>query len=140
VTGTGVDPTAERILRTLSRIAVVGCSTHPAKAAHSVPAAMQAAGYTVVPVHPSAEEILDVPAVRRLADVPAPVELVSLFRPAAEAPELARQAVAAGARALWLQLGLRSAQARRIAEEAGLLYVEDRCIAVDRARLRARPG
>ena len=58
-----------------------------------------------------------------------------VFRPSAEAAEVARQAVEAGARALWLQLGIRSAEARRIAEEADLLYVEDHCIAVDYVRL-----
>ena len=61
-----------------------------------------------------------------------------MFRPAADAPEIARQAVAIGAKALWLQLGIVSAEARRIAEEAGLLYVEDRCTAVERARHAVR--
>ena len=71
---------------------------------------------------------------RRLADVPEQVDFVNVFRPSADAGDIARQAVAVGARALWLQLGIVSAEAREIAESNGLLYVEDRCIAVERAR------
>ncbi|SFO95048.1 hypothetical protein SAMN05421810_101496 [Amycolatopsis arida] len=124
---------AERVLREATTIAVVGLSQHPEKAAHSVPAALQAAGFRVVPVHPSAESVLGEKAYRSLVDVPGPVDVVEVFRPAAEAPEIARQAVRIGARALWLQQGIVSAEARRIAEEAGLDYVEDRCMAVVRA-------
>jgi predicted CoA-binding protein len=64
------------------------------------------------------------------------VDVVQVFRPAGEAPEVARQAVAIGARALWLQLGIKSDEAGRIAEAAGLDYVEDRCMGVERARYR----
>jgi uncharacterized protein len=126
-----VDETVEHILGTTGTIAVVGLSTHPEKAAQSVPAAMQAAGFTVLPVHPTAERILGQVAYRSLADIPLPVDLVNVFRPADEAPEIARQAVRIGARALWLQLNLRSDEARRIATDGGLDYVEDRCIAVE---------
>jgi predicted CoA-binding protein len=121
------------LLTKAQTIAVVGLSTHPWKAAHSVPAAMLAAGYTIVPVHPTAVEILGQRAYRSLLDVPVGVDIVDVFRPADEAPEVAEQAVRIGAGALWLQLGLRSEQARRIAVEAGLGYIEDRCIAVERA-------
>jgi uncharacterized protein len=70
-----------------------------------------------------------------LGDVPEHVGLVDVFRPAAQAPDIARQAVAAGATALWLQLGIASAEARAIAKDAGLLYVEDRCMAIEQRRL-----
>ncbi|GDY29650.1 CoA-binding protein [Gandjariella thermophila] len=126
-----MDATIDRILGETTTIAVVGLSTHPEKAAHSVPAAMQAAGFTVIPVHPTADRILGQVAYRSLGDIPAAVDLVDVFRPADEAPDIARQAVRIGARALWLQLGLRSDEARRIATEAGLDYVEDRCLAVE---------
>ncbi|MBV8932960.1 MAG: CoA-binding protein [Kutzneria sp.] len=121
------------LLTSARTIAVVGLSTHPFKAAHSVPAAMQAAGYTIVPVHPTAREILGQRAYRSLLDVPTKIDIVEVFRPADEAPAIAEQAVRVGAGALWLQLGLRSDQARRIAIEGGLRYVEDRCMAVERA-------
>ena len=92
---------------------------------------MQALGYRVIGVHPTADELLGGPAYRSLHDVPVHVDLVNVFRPAEEAADIALQAVEIGADGLWLQLGIRSADARRIAEGAGLDYVEDRCIAVD---------
>jgi predicted CoA-binding protein len=122
-----------RILTTARVIAVVGCSRYEHKPAHSVPAEMQAVGYTIVPVHPSAETLLGVPAYHSLADIPFPVDLVNVFRPSPEAPGIARQAVAIRASGLWLQLGLRSEPAATIARDAGLEYVENRCIAVERA-------
>jgi predicted CoA-binding protein len=125
----------ERVLRTYATITVVGASGDPAKAAHSVPAHMQQHGWRIVPVNPHAVSILGEPVYRRLADVPEPTGLVDVFRPSAETPEVARQAVDVGATALWLQLGIRSEEARSIAESAGLLYVEDRCLIVEQRRL-----
>ncbi|AIJ26582.1 CoA-binding protein [Amycolatopsis methanolica] len=129
---------AEEVLKAANTIAVVGLSRDPAKAAHSVPAAMQAAGFRVIPVHPSADQLLGEKVYRSLADIPEPVDIVDVFRPAREAPEVAEQAVAIGAKTLWLQQGIVSAEARRIAESGGLNYVEDRCIAVVRALARIR--
>ncbi|WP_167103515.1 CoA-binding protein [Amycolatopsis granulosa] len=123
----------EEILKAANTIAVVGLSRDPAKAAHSVPAAMQAAGFRIIPVHPSADELLGEKVYRSLADIPEPVDLVDVFRPAPEAPAVAEQAAAIGAKALWLQQGIVSPQARRIAEAAGMDYIENRCIAVVRA-------
>lgn len=116
------------ILEESATIAVVGLSTNEAKAAHAVPAFLQAIGYRVIPVHPSAVDILGERAYRRVTDISEPVDVVNVFRPAREAPELARQAVAIGAKVLWLQQGIRSAEARQIAEEGGLQYVEARCM------------
>jgi predicted CoA-binding protein len=127
-----------RILEDFATIAVVGLSTDPTKAAHSVPAAMQAFGWTIVPVNPHADELLGVPVYRTLADIPSAIDLVNVFRPSAEAADVTRQAVAIGAKAVWLQLGITSGEARRIADDAGVLYVEDRCIAVERARHAVR--
>lgn len=125
--------TTERILRDFGTIAVVGLSRDPDKAAHAIPRTMQAAGFRVIPINPVADELLGEKVYRKLADVPEPIEVVLVFRPAAEAPAIARQAVEIGARALWLQQGLTSAEARHIAESAGLAYVEDHCIGVERA-------
>ena len=123
-----------QILRDASVIAVVGLSRDPAKAAHSVPAALQEAGFRIIPVNPEASELLGEPSFATLADIPVPVDLVLVFRPARFAPAIAEQAVAIGAKALWLQLGIVSAEARQIAARAGLAYVEDHCAAVERAR------
>ncbi|VDR38051.1 acetyl coenzyme A synthetase (ADP forming), alpha domain [Tsukamurella paurometabola] len=130
------DQTIEKILRDYDTITVVGASADPAKAAHDVPAYMQNRGWRIIPVNPHADEILGERVYRTLADVPEQVGLVDVFRPSEQTPEIARQAVAAGATALWLQLGIRSAEAREIAESAGLLYVEDRCLIIEQRRTR----
>jgi uncharacterized protein len=135
---TDTDAVVEEILTTYDTITVVGASSDEAKAAHYVPAHMQAHGWRIIPVNPYAEEILGQPVYRTLADVPEPVRLVDVFRPSQATPEVARQAVAAGATALWLQLGISSGEARRIAEDAGLLYVEDRCLIIEQRRLGLR--
>jgi predicted CoA-binding protein len=123
------------LLSSARTIAVVGLSTQPWKAAHSVPASLKAAGYKVIPVHPTATEILGEKAYRSLLDIPEHVDIVDVFRPADETPAIAEQAVQIKAGALWLQLGIANDQARQIAEAAGIPYVEDRCIAVERSML-----
>lgn len=125
--------TPERILREYGNIAVVGVSRDPSKAAHSVPRALQAAGYHVIPVNPHADSLLGQKVYRTLAEIPEPIEVVLVFRPSSEAPEIARQAAAIGAKALWLQLGISSDEARSVAESAGLAFVEDHCIGVERS-------
>ena len=132
----GTDAIVERILTTYDTITVVGASAAAAKAAHSVPAHMQGHGWRIIPVNPHADEILGEPVFRTLGNVPEQVGLVDVFRPPWQAPDIARQAVAAGATALWLQLGIASAEARAIAEGAGMLYVEDRCLIIEQRRLR----
>jgi predicted CoA-binding protein len=140
-TQAGVDAVIERILTTYDTIAVVGASAATGKAAHGVPALMQRLGWRIIPVNPRGGQILGETAYRSLADVPGGVGLVDVFRPPRQAPDIARQAVAAGASALWLQLDIASAEARAIAEAAGLLYVEDRCLAIEVRRLGLRaPG
>jgi predicted CoA-binding protein len=114
---------------------VVGISAHQTKAAFTVPWFMQRHGWRIIPVNPHADQILGEPVYRTLAGVPEQVGLVDVFRPPAATPDIARQAVAAGATALWLQLGIASAEAREIAEHAGLLYVENRCLAIEQRRL-----
>ena len=108
------------------------------KAGGSVPPGLQKRGFRIIPINPFADELFGEKAYRSLLDVPERIDIVDVFRPAADAPEIARQAVAAGARALWLQLNIRSAEARHIAEEAGLDYVEDECTAVVSALYRIR--
>ena len=132
---------AQQILAEASVIAVVGASRDPAKPSHSVPLQMLRHGWRIIPVNPFVDEIFGVPTVKTLADIDEPVDLVDIFRPAADAVDIVRQAVAIKAPAVWLQSGIVSAEAREIATEAGLDYVEDRCLAVERAigRLTRRP-
>jgi predicted CoA-binding protein len=129
------DEAVEKILRTYDTITVVGASNAEEKAAHYVPAHMRAHGWKIVPVNPRGGTILGEPAFTSLADAPQP-GLVNVFRPSPHTPDIARQAVAAGASALWLQLHIASDEARRIAEAAGLLYVENRCLIIEQRRLR----
>ena len=131
--------TAKQILADAATIAVVGASRDPNKPAHEVPVHMQRHGWRIIPVNPHADEIFGERAYRTLADIPdGPIGLVNVFRPSRDAADVARQAVAAGASALWLQQGIVSDEAHRIADEGGLAYVEDRCLAVERARFALR--
>ena len=135
MTITNVDALVERLLRTHDTITVVGASRDAGKAAHQIPLRMQQLGWRIIPVNPYAGELFGEKAYPTLAGVPEPLGLVDVFRPSADAPDVARQAVAAGATALWLQLGIVSREAREIAAAAGIDYVEDRCMAVERAKL-----
>lgn len=132
--------TAERILREFEIFAVVGLSREPEKAAQRVPAQLQAAGFRVVPVNPHADQLLGERVYRDLADIPFPVDVVLVFRPSEYARAITERAVSIGARAVWLQLGIQSEEARELAEAAGLLFVQDRCVAVERALHRISKG
>jgi len=129
------DAVVEAILTTYPTITVVGASRDESKAACYVPAHMQQHGWRIIPVNPYADELLGEKVFRTLADVPAVPEFVNVFRPGDRTPDVARQAVAAGATALWLQLHIVSAEAREIATRAGLQYVEDRCLIIEQRRL-----
>ncbi len=135
---TDVDAVVARLLRTYDTITVVGASRDPEKAAHQIPLQMQRFGWRIIPVNPHVDELFGEKAYPRLADVPEAVGLVNVFRPSADAADVASQAVAAGATALWLQLDIVSAAARQIAQAAGISYVENRCLAVERAKLELR--
>jgi predicted CoA-binding protein len=124
---------AQQILAEANVIAVVGASRDAFKPAHTVPLQMLRHGWRIIPVNPFVDEVFGVPTVPTLADIGEPVDLVNVFRPARDAVEVVRQAIAVGAPAVWLQSGIVSAEARRLAEEAGIDYVEDRCLAVERA-------
>jgi predicted CoA-binding protein len=125
--------TPEQILAESTTIAVVGASRHEEKVANTVPRQMMRHGWHVVPVNPAVDELWGVHCYHSIAEIPFAVDLVNVFRPSADTPEIARQAVAIGAKALWLQQDIVSAEARAIAEAGGLDYVEDHCIAVERA-------
>jgi uncharacterized protein len=128
------------ILADTTRIAVVGASPDPGRPSHGVLRRLVAAGYDVVPVNPRCDAVLGLPTVPSLTAVEGPVDLVDVFRRAEHAPAIAQEAVAIGAPALWLQQGVRSPEARRIAAEAGLAYVEDACLAVEVAMVGAGPA
>ena len=133
----------EKLLRIYAEtrtIAVVGASADTSKAAHQVPRYLQSQGYRIVPVNPRGGELFGEPVFRSLAEINVPVDVVEVFRPAQEAPELARQAIALGAKVLWLQLGIVSEEARQIAEAGGLTVVMNRCMGATHALLGLGPG
>jgi uncharacterized protein len=121
----------EEILASAKTIAMVGASPNPDRPAYGVMRYLLSEGYRVIPVRPlDCDEVLGVPCVATLAEIEEPIDLVDVFRNVDACPGHAREAVEAGAKALWLQLGLVSPEARRIATEAGMDYVEDACTAV----------
>jgi uncharacterized protein len=122
--------TPAEILAEASTIALVGASPNASRPSNGVMRYLLAHGYRVIPVRPLVREVLGQPCVSSLAEIEEPIDVVDVFRRAEFCPDLARQAVEAGAKALWLQLGIVSPEARRIAEEAGLAYVEDECTAI----------
>ncbi|EMA59506.1 CoA-binding protein [Halorubrum kocurii] len=122
-------------------VAVIGCSTTAGKAAHDVPAYLQRHGYRVIPVNPYADQVLGEPAYDELADVEADVDLVNVFRPSEEVPEILdavreRHAERGDADAAWLQLGISHDEAAAAAEADGIEVVQDRCMKVEHGRLR----
>jgi predicted CoA-binding protein len=129
---------SHEILESATTIAVVGASRDPNKAGGSVPKGLQRRGFRVIPINPYADTLFGERVYRSLLDVPEKIDIVDVFRPAADAPEIARQAALVGAGTLWLQLDIRSREARRIAEAAGMEYVEDECTGVVASLYRVR--
>ncbi|MFW5919671.1 MAG: CoA-binding protein [Halanaeroarchaeum sp.] len=118
------------------RIAVVGCSTTEGKAAHDVPKYLQENGYEIVPVNPFADEILGETASDSITDVPGEVDVVDVFRPSEEAPEILDAVLERDDQPVfWLQLGIEHDEAIARAEEEGLTAVQDRCMKVEHERL-----
>jgi predicted CoA-binding protein len=125
------------LLRTARRIAVVGASSNPARPSFGVFRTMLAAGYECIPVNPNETAVLGVPAVATLAEAAAsgPIDIVDVFRRAELTEEIAREAVAVGAGALWLQLDVVNWESARIAAAGGLAVVMDRCPAIELRRM-----
>jgi len=122
--------TPGEILAETRTIALVGASPKPQRPSNSVMRYLLAEGYRVIPVRPHRTEILGIPCVDSVTDIEEPVDLVDVFRRAEFCPEVAEEAAAAGAKALWLQLGIVSPESRAIAERAGMDYVENACTAI----------
>ncbi len=127
-----------RILHTARTIAIVGLSPNELRASYFVGFYLQRHGYRVIPVNPREKTILGQRSYPSLADVPEPIDVVDVFRRADAVPEVAREAVAVGAKALWLQYDVISPEGAMIAVEGGLDVVMDRCMKVEHARHMGR--
>ncbi len=126
----------EDILTTAKTIAVVGISPKQSRESFGVAAYLQKAGYRIVPVRPTEEEILGEKVFKSLEDIPFPVDIVDVFRKPEAVPPIAREAVRIGAKVLWLQEGVGSPEGEDIAREGGLEVVSNRCILKEHRRLK----
>ena len=136
------DEELRQLLLDAKVIAVVGLSANPDRPSNQVAWYLHHQGYRLFGVNPRCpeSEVFGVPMVPSLDQIPEHIDLVDVFRRPEHTPEVARAAVEAGAGALWLQLGIASPEARAIATDAGLFYVEDHCLKVEHARLLGRSG
>jgi uncharacterized protein len=119
------------LLRHVRNIAVVGLSPNPARPSHGVAQAMQGYGFNIIPVHPTATEVLGAKAYRRLSDVPVAIDLVNVFRRPEYLDELVEECLALGLKAIWIQQGIVNEAAAEHAVEGGMTVIMDRCIYVD---------
>jgi predicted CoA-binding protein len=127
--------TLRRILKASRTIAVVGLSANWYRPSYFAAKYLQEHGYRVIPVNPQYDHVLGEKCYRSLAEIPEKVDIVDCFRKGEEIPAIAGEAIAIGAKVLWMQLGVTSPEARRRAEAAGLEVVEDRCVKIEHARL-----
>ena len=128
-------PTLRRILETCRTVAIVGLSAEWHRPSNFVAKYLQGKGYRIVPVNPRYPEILGEKSYARLEDIPFAIDMVDVFRKPEDVPPIATSAVAIGAKVLWQQIGVKSAQADAIARAAGLDSVMDRCVKIEHARL-----
>jgi uncharacterized protein len=122
------------LLANAKTIAIVGLSTEKTKASNMVASYLQDEGYRVIPVHPKAQEILGEKCYGDLRSIPEQVDIVDIFRPASEVPQIVEDAIAIGAKAVWMQLKLYDLLAADRALQAGLRVVADRCIKMEHGR------
>jgi predicted CoA-binding protein len=128
---TALDETICAILKDLRRIAVVGLSNSSSRDSNRVASYMVAQGYTIIPVNPEIKQALGFAAFPTVASAPKPVEVVNIFRRPEHIPAIVDQAIEAGSRAIWMQLGLADEPSAERARQAGLLVVMDRCIMIE---------
>ncbi len=126
------------VLKDSKVIVVVGLSPKPHRASHQVAKYMQEKGYKIIPVYPREEEILGEKVYRSLEDIDFPVDIVDIFRRSEDTPEIVEKAVKLdGVKCIFLQEGIKNETSKKIAENAGIFYVEDKCLMVEHKRCEA---
>lgn len=121
----------------LKTVAVIGCSTNPEKPAYGVPEYLQEHGYKIVPVNPKAQTILGEKAYTKLTDIPESIDIVVVFRPSEEIPQVAEQVFSRNdVKVLWLQEGITCQPVANEARKRGLVYIEDRCMYKEHQELK----
>jgi len=136
----GNQATIERVLTDYRTWAVVGLSANPARASYRVAAFLQARGFRIIPVNPVIDEILGETAYPDLASIPGPVDVVDVFRRSSRAGVHVDEAIAIGAKAVWLQLDVIDEAAAARARAAGLDVIMDRCPAIELPRMQRQSG
>jgi predicted CoA-binding protein len=126
--------TEQQILQNCHTIAVVGLSSNPLRPSYDIAAFMQRRGYRIIPVNPQEVEVLGEKCYAQLEDIPEKVDCVNVFRRPEHVPAIVESAIAIGAKAIWLQLGISHDEAIARAEAAGLLAVQDRCLLIEHRR------
>ena len=137
----GAAPSADPIFDILNQyktIAVVGLSSKPARPSYGVTEYMQSAGYQIIPVNPNENDVLGEPSYASLAEVPQKIEIVNIFRRPEEVPPVVDAAIRAGAKAIWMQLGIIHQAAAEIAQAAGLTVVMDACLLIEHKKRRQK--
>jgi len=137
----GVEPGADpigTILKTYKTIAVVGLSSNPSRPSHGVASYLQDVGYRVVPVNPNERKVLGAKSYARVEDVPEKIEIVDIFRRAEDVPPVVEGAIRAGAKVVWMQLGIVNDAAAQKARAAGLTVIMDACILIEHKKRRVR--
>lgn len=122
-----------KILKKAKKIAVVGLSDNPQRTSYMVSQAMQAAGYEIIPVNPTADEVLGVKAVKSLKDIEGHIDIVNVFRRSEFLLEVAKEFAEIDADVFWAQLGLENEEAYNLLKEKGYTVIMDRCIKVEHA-------
>jgi predicted CoA-binding protein len=123
------------ILNESKTIAVVGMSKNPSKAAHRIPKYLKEVGYKVIPVNPNAEKILGEKSYPSLEDVPERIDIIDIFRPSEKTVEIVRSAVKLNIKLIWLQLGIKNEESRKIAEKHNVHFIQDKCIMVEHRKI-----
>jgi uncharacterized protein len=137
----GAPPSGDPIFDILTRyktIAVVGLSSNPARPSHGVAEYLQSAGYQIIPVNPNEEDVLGEPSYARLEDAPQKIEIVEIFRRPEEVPPAVDAAIRAGAKVVWMQLGIINEAAAEKAQAAGLTVIMDACMLIEHKKRRQR--
>ena len=132
----GAESSAVDRMLQAKRITIVGMSDDPSRASHGIGGYLRANGYEVIPVNPNHEMVLGLKCYARLADVPVEIDLVNVFRRPEFCADVTREAIEAGAKGVWLQAGIRNEKAQALAAEAGVDFVQDRCIMVEHMQRR----
>jgi uncharacterized protein len=130
------DDKIKEVLHTSKRIAVVGLSGNPSRTSYMVSEVMQNAGYTIIPVNPTVDEVLGEKAVARLQDIEGEVDIVNVFRRSEHLPEVAKDTVEIGAKTFWAQLGVTNQEAYDYLHEHEVETIMDRCIKVEHAKFK----